>query len=254
MDKQKVDKLVTFDAISIAYGDHEVVSDVSFTVPAGTVTAIIGPSGAGKSSLLRTVNQLERLSAGTITVAGHEVRSDRELSKAQVLQLRRDVGMVFQSFNLFPHLTAIENVMLAQTHALGRSRAEAKSRALAELERVGLAEWADRKPRTFSGGQQQRIAIARALSLDPKLMLFDEPTSALDPELGWEVLTAMKALAADGMTMIVVTHEMHFAAEVADQVAFMADGRLVELAPARQLFDAPAHERTQRFLRVAADR
>lgn len=258
MDEQPrshpLEPLVAFESISIAYGSHEVVRDVSFDVARGSVTAIIGPSGAGKSSLLRTVNQLERLSSGRIVVAGHEVRSDRALTKREVLQLRRSVGMVFQSFNLFPHLTALENVVLAQMHALGRSRSDAEARAMTELERVGLASWAQRKPRTFSGGQQQRIAIARALALDPQLMLFDEPTSALDPELGWEVLTAMKELAAEGMTMIVVTHEMHFAAEVADQVAFMADGRLVELAPARQLFEAPEQERTQRFLRVAADR
>lgn len=254
MDEQPQRSLAAFESISIAYGAHEVVSDVSFEVPQGSVTAIIGPSGAGKSSLLRTVNQLERLSSGRIVVAGHEVSSDRALTKREVLHLRRDVGMVFQSFNLFPHLTALENVMLAQTHSLGRSRQEAETRGKKELERVGLADYADRKPRTFSGGQQQRIAIARALALDPKLMLFDEPTSALDPELGWEVLTAMKELAAEGMTMIIVTHEMHFAEEVADQVAFMADGRLVELAPARQLFKSPSQERTKRFLRVAADR
>ncbi|GAA2004091.1 amino acid ABC transporter ATP-binding protein [Brevibacterium samyangense] len=247
--------LVEMDSVSIAYGDKEVVHEVSLSVAQGEVMALIGPSGAGKSSLLRTVNYLEKPSNGRITVAGHVIEGGQAPKRRDLLALRRDVGMVFQSFNLFPHLSALDNVALAQVYSLKRSKSEARARAEIELERVGLPKaMHGRRPTTFSGGQQQRIAIARSLSLDPKLMLFDEPTSALDPELGWEVLGTMRELAATGMTMLVVTHEMHFARDVAEEVVFMADGRVVEQGPPEQIMTDPRHERTRQFLRVVLDR
>jgi polar amino acid transport system ATP-binding protein len=252
--------LLRLEDISISYRGHEVVHDVSLDVAPGEVIALIGPSGAGKSSLLRCVNFLEVPSQGTVYLEGRPVGSVQRRGRsvpanaAALAEHRREVGMVFQSFNLFPHLSAAENVMLAQVHSLGRSKAEARDRALKELAHVGLASHADAKPAKCSGGQQQRIAIARALAMDPKLMLFDEPTSALDPELGLEVLSTMRRLADEGMTMIVVTHEMHFAQDVADRIVFMADGRIVEQGPARQVMRRPQHERTKRFLAAVTDR
>jgi polar amino acid transport system ATP-binding protein len=242
--------LLRLEGICVSFGAGQVVSDVSLDVHSGEVIALIGPSGAGKSTLLRSINHLERPSAGRISLDGTPVGSGRRSLDA----LRRDVGMVFQSFNLFPHLTAVENVMLAQVHTLRRSRREARERALCELERVGLGDHVDKKPATCSGGQQQRIAIARALAMDPKVMLFDEPTSSLDPELGMEVLTAMRRLAEEGMTMLVVTHEMHFAEDVADRVIFMCDGRILEEAPPGRMFHSPEHARVRRFLHAVRGR
>jgi polar amino acid transport system ATP-binding protein len=254
------DPLLRLENISVSFHGHEVVRDVCLEVASGEVMALIGPSGAGKSSLLRCVNFLEVPSGGTVYLGGHPVgttrRGDRvaPASAKELAAHRRDVGMVFQQFNLFPHLTAQENVALAQVHSLGRSKPEATARARQELERIGLAEKADERPAKCSGGQQQRIAIARALAMDPKIMLFDEPTSSLDPELGAEVLAAMRRLADEGMTMLVVTHEMHFAEDVADRIVFMADGRIVEQGPAAELIREPRHDRTIRFLAAVRDR
>jgi polar amino acid transport system ATP-binding protein len=242
--------LLELDRVSVAYRHHEVVHEVSLEVGAGEVVALIGPSGAGKSSLLRSINFLEPPSSGRVLLEGREVGGDRRSLDA----LRREVGMVFQSFNLFPHLTALENVMLAQIHTLGVSKEEARRRAMEQLAHVGLESHARAKPAKCSGGQQQRIAIARALAMSPRLMLFDEPTSALDPELGAEVLATMRALAGEGMTMVVVTHEMHFAEDVADRVVLMADGRIVEEGPARQVMSDPQHPRTQKFLSAVRGR
>jgi polar amino acid transport system ATP-binding protein len=248
--------LLSLNNVDVSYGSTTVVHDVSIDVAPGEVIALIGPSGAGKSSLLRSINWLEPPSAGHITFDGatYHGRAEGGLAKRQLTELRRDIGMVFQQFNLFPHLSAVQNVALAQIHALGRSKSEAHDRAMAELARVGLGEFADKKPLKCSGGQQQRIAIARALSLDPKVMLFDEPTSALDPEYAMEVLLTMRRLADEGMTMLVVTHEMHFAEDVADRVIFMADGRVVEEGAAREVIRNPQHERTQRFLKAVRGR
>ncbi len=242
--------------ISITYGDLQVVHDVSVKIAKGEVVALIGPSGAGKSSLLRSVNLLEHPSSGEIHFEGQHINvvPGQRLKRKDLTTLRRKVGMVFQQFNLFPHLTALENVALAQVHSLGRNKQDARARARKELEHVGLGQLADRRPAQCSGGQQQRIAIARALALDPAMMLFDEPTSALDPEYAMEVLLTMRRLADEGMTMMVVTHEMHFAEEVADRVVFMAEGRIVEEGPSRQLIRAPRHERTQRFLAAVQGR
>ncbi|WP_458106613.1 amino acid ABC transporter ATP-binding protein [Arthrobacter sp. R3-55] len=246
--------LLSLENVCISYSDHQVVHNVNLKVAAGEVVALIGPSGAGKSSLLRSINYLEHPSNGTLRIGDRSISTAESPTKQDLIRLRKDVGMVFQSFNLFPHLTALENVMLSQVHALGRTKEEARTRGLKELRHVGLEEFADKKPNTCSGGQQQRIAIARALAMDPKLMLFDEPTSALDPELGIEVLNTMRRLAGEGMTMVVVTHEMHFAEEVADRIVFMADGRVVEENTSKELIRNPQHTRTQQFLRAVRDR
>lgn len=218
--------------------------------------AIIGPSGSGKSTFLRCFNHLQAPTSGSIVIDGvGAVRPGAKSAKsADLMRLRRKVGMCFQSFNLFPHLTAVENVMLAQVKALGRSKSDARKRSLKLLDRVGLSHRADVLPGKCSGGQQQRIAIARALALDPEIMLFDEPTSALDPELGVEVLTVMRELADSGMTMLVVTHEMHFAEDVADRLVFMADGRIVEEGKPSEILRHPSHERTRKFLSAVIDR
>ena len=237
-----------------SFGDHHVLKGVSLRVPEGSVTAMIGPSGAGKSSLLRCINLLERPDSGTIEVEGITVDASTRISDAQLRALRRNVGMVFQHFNLFPHKTVRQNVSLAQMRVLGRSRDEADVRSMQLLERVGLGNKADQYPSRCSGGQQQRIAIARALALDPRIMLFDEPTSALDPELGLEVLAVMRELAADGMTMVVVTHEMQFARSVSDDLVVMADGRIIEEGDPEQIFSDPSQPRTREFLRAVLDR
>ena len=248
--------VVEVEGLGMTFGAQAALTDVNLTVSTGEVVGIIGPSGSGKSTLLRCINHLECPTSGRVLLDGVPIADahGREPSPKELAALRRQVGMVFQSFNLFPHLTALENVMLAQVKVLGRSKAQARERALALLERVGISEKADVRPRRCSGGQQQRIAIARALALDPRLMLFDEPTSALDPELGMEVLAVMRELAAEGMTMIVVTHEMHFAEEVADRVLFMADGRVVEEGSPQEILRDPRHERTRRFLRAVLGR
>jgi polar amino acid transport system ATP-binding protein len=238
-----------------AYGKHEVLHDINVTMTEGEVLSIIGPSGAGKSTFLRCLNYLEVPTAGTITIGDATVDAGAKRPDRACLQrLRRVTGMVFQGFNLFPHLTVMENITLPQSKVLGRSREEAQAVAESLLTRVGLAAKSDEHPSRLSGGQQQRIAIARALALSPKVMLFDEPTSALDPELGLEVLAVMRDLADEGMTMIVVTHEMQFARDVSDRVMVMADGRVLELGPSQQVMTAPTHERTKKFLRAVLDR
>lgn len=236
------------------FGLHRVLTDVSFEMYAGEVIAIIGPSGSGKSTLLRCINQLEPPTEGRVTIGDVTIEAGRPPARRALVALRRRIGMVFQSFNLFPHMTVLENVSVAQVRTMGRSRAEADKRSIDLLGRVGLADKASQFPVRCSGGQQQRIAIARALALEPEIMLFDEPTSALDPELGLEVLAVMKELASSGMTMVVVTHEMHFAEEVSNRVLLMTDGNVVEEGPSAQVMRAPRHERAIRFLSAARGR
>ena len=237
-----------------SYGNQEVLKGIDLEVGAGEVVSMLGPSGSGKSTFLRCINHLESIDGGEISVNGQLVGYRRhggkkyELRPREVATARRDVGMVFQRFNLFPHRTAVENVMEAPVYVKGESRAAARAHALELLDRVGLAERAAAYPAELSGGQQQRVAIARALAMRPKLMLFDEPTSALDPELVGEVLEVMQGLAADGMTMIVVTHEIGFAREVCHRVVFMDDGVIVEQGSPGEVFGNPRHRRTQAFL------
>ncbi|XVU28327.1 amino acid ABC transporter ATP-binding protein [Actinoplanes sp. CA-054009] len=227
-----------------SFGKLEVLRGIDLKVEPGEVVCVIGPSGSGKSTLLRCVNLLEEPTAGSIKVAGVEVTDP----DTDIDEVRRGIGMVFQQFNLFGHLTVRENVTIAQRRVLKRGRAEANRIATANLDRVGLTEKAASYPAQLSGGQQQRVAIARALAMDPKLMLFDEPTSALDPELVGEVLAVMRGLAADGMTMLVVTHEMAFAREVASRVVFMDAGVIVEQGPPAEVFNKPREPRTREFL------
>ena len=226
------------------FGEREVIRGVSMTIEAGEVVCVIGPSGSGKSTLLRCINGLERYEAGRITVAGRIV----DPAHAAIRQVRTEVAMVFQRFNLFPHRTALENVVEGPIWVKREPRAEAMERGRTLLARVGLAGREDARPAQLSGGQQQRVAIARALAMRPRAVLFDEPTSSLDPELVGEVLGVMRSLAEDGMTMLVVTHEMAFAREVADRVLFLDGGVIVEEGPARQVLDTPRHPRTQDFL------
>jgi polar amino acid transport system ATP-binding protein len=232
-----------------SFGDLEVLKGIDFRVEEREVVCVIGPSGSGKSTLLRCINLLEEPTAGAVRIGDVEV-TDPELD---IDALRRRIGMVFQQFNLFPHLTVTENVTIAQRRVLRRSKAEAAQVAAKNLERVGLADKADAYPAQLSGGQQQRAGIARALAMGPELMLFDEPTSSLDPEIVGDVLAVMRGLARDGMTMIVVTHEMSFAREVADRVVFMDDGVIVEQGPPEQVIGQPSHERTRRFLARVLD-
>jgi polar amino acid transport system ATP-binding protein len=245
---------VMIDGVGKSFGGRRVLDDVTLHIPAGQVCAIIGPSGSGKSTLLRCINHLERLDSGTIRIGGeligYRLSGDRlyELSERQIARQRARVGMVFQSFNLFPHLTVLGNLVEAPVQILGQPRRQAEEKARALLAQVGLASRAGDWPQTLSGGQQQRVAIARALAMDPGVMLFDEPTSALDPELVGEVLQVMKNLARNGMTMVVVTHEIGFAREVADQLVFMEDGRIVESGDARDVIAAPRQARTAEFL------
>lgn len=251
--------LLRLEQISKSFGDHVVLNCVDLDVAGGEVVALIGPSGAGKSTLLRCVNLLETPTAGRIVLQGTAVGATRKgiwvpPPATELTRLRRRVGMVFQSFNLFPHLTALQNVVLGQVHTLARSKGESEERARDLLDRVGLLNKADSRPAQLSGGQQQRIAIARALALDPVLMLFDEPTSAIDPELGAEVLRVMRQVADSGMTMMIVTHEMHFAEDVADRVAFIADGGIMEQGPPSEILRHPQHQRTQQFLAAVLDR
>ena len=246
--------LVRLDAIRKSYGHHVVLDDVNLKLCAGEVMAIIGPSGSGKSTLLRCVNLLEKATSGRVTLAGVVIEAGQPVPRKELMQLRRAVGMVFQSFNLFPHLTVLRNICLAQERTMGRSRQEAEAVAMQLLKRVGLSDKATQYPSRCSGGQQQRIAIARALALDPQVMLFDEPTSALDPELGLEVLAVMRELAEGGMTMMVVTHEMHFAEHVSNRVLVMADGRIVEEGPSASVMRDPQSTRAQRFLSAVKDR
>ncbi|MGH8780458.1 amino acid ABC transporter ATP-binding protein [Paraburkholderia sp.] len=237
--------MIRVDSIHKSFGDQPVLKGVSLHVDAGEVVCLIGPSGSGKSTLLRCINGLETHDAGTISIEGVAVDAKSDAIHA----LRAQVGMVFQRFNLFPHRTALENVCEGPVYVKRETRAAARERARALLDRVGLAHRADAYPSELSGGQQQRVAIARALAMQPKAILFDEPTSALDPELVGEVLGVMRRLAADGMTMIVVTHEMGFAREVADRVCFLHDGTICETGSAADLFERPSHPRTRDFLR-----
>ncbi len=226
------------------FGDNEVLKGIDFHVDDGEVVCVIGPSGSGKSTLLRCVNRLEEPTSGTIVIEGVDI-TDPEVD---IDAVRSRIGMVFQSFNLFPHLTVLRNLTLAQQRVKGRSKDEAAEVARRNLEKVGLADRESAYPAHLSGGQQQRVAIARALSMDPDMMLFDEPTSALDPELVGDVLEVMRDLASEGMTMMVVTHEMGFAREVGDKLVFMDDGVIVEEGDPHEVLGNPQHERTQSFL------
>jgi polar amino acid transport system ATP-binding protein len=245
---------VEISNLSKRFGDHLVLDDISMSVKPGSVTALIGPSGSGKSTLLRCVNLLETPDGGSVTVGSQTIHAGQRVKDRDLLALRRQVGMVFQSFNLFPHFTVLRNVAFPQERILGRSREDAEARARVLLERVGLAEKADQHPTKCSGGQQQRIAIVRALALNPRVMLFDEPTSALDPEVGVEVLAVMRELADAGMTMIVVTHEMQFARDVSDHLVVMADGHIIEEGDPAEIMANPAEERTRRFLNAVLER
>jgi glutamate transport system ATP-binding protein len=238
------DALIEIERINKYFGKHHVLRDVSLTVDRGEVVTLIGPSGSGKSTLCRSVNRLEAIDSGTIRIDG----SDLPLEGKRLAALRSDVGMVFQSFNLFPHRTVLDNVTLAPRKVRKISRDEATSLAESLLDRVGLREHQNKLPAQLSGGQQQRVAIARALAMRPKALLFDEPTSALDPEMVQEVLDVITALAHEGMTMIVVTHEMGFARKVANRVVFMADGELVESAEPATFFESPRSSRARDFL------
>jgi polar amino acid transport system ATP-binding protein len=238
--------IVELDDVHLAFGKTEVLQGISFSVPKGGVTCIIGPSGAGKSTLLRCINGLVPIQKGTIRVAGHQVHALR--TDAERIALRKEVSMVFQQYNLFPHKTALENVMMAPVHVLREDPQEVRVRAVALLTKVGLQAKQDAYPGELSGGQQQRVAIARSLAMRPEVMLFDEVTAALDPETVKEVLNAIKQLAREGMTCILVTHEMRFARELADEVIFTDGGRIVEQAPPAELFDHPKQERTRAFL------
>lgn len=249
--------LVEITDLHKSFGDLHVLKGCSLEVAQGEVCVLVGPSGSGKSTLLRCINQLEQPTAGTVRIDGAlqgyqpEPLPDgrwQRLSNKEIAAQRSRVGMVFQRFHLFPHLTALGNVIEAPMQVLGTSRAQAEAEARELLDRVGLADRADHYPAELSGGQQQRVAIARAMAMNPELMLFDEPTSALDPELVAEVLTVLKDLARDGMTMVVVTHEMGFAREVADQVVFMDDGQIVEQGPPAQVIDHPRSERLKEFI------
>jgi glutamate transport system ATP-binding protein len=236
--------MIFMSGVDKHFGDLHVLRDINLEVDAGQVVVVLGPSGSGKSTLCRAINRLEPIDNGTIAIDGEELPAEGKALAA----LRADVGMVFQSFNLFAHKTILENVMLAPLKVRKASKADAEKKALALLERVGIANQKDKYPAQLSGGQQQRVAIARALAMDPKVMLFDEPTSALDPEMVQEVLDVMTGLAKEGMTMLVVTHEMGFARRAANRVLFMADGEIVEDASPETFFSAPNSDRAKDFL------
>ncbi len=246
--------MVLAEAVHKSFGRLEVLKGIDLEVRAGEVCCLLGPSGSGKSTFLRCINHLEKVDAGRLSVdgdlVGYRQQGGRllELKEAETARKRAEIGMVFQRFNLFPHMTALGNVVEAPIKVQGLDKRQAADRGRALLDRVGLSDKLDAYPAQLSGGQQQRVAIARALAMEPKLMLFDEPTSALDPELVGEVLDVMRGLAADGMTMVVVTHEMGFAREVADTVVFMDAGVVVESGSPQQVIDAPQHERTRSFL------
>lgn len=238
------DSMISIQHLLKCFGDNEVLKDVNIEIAKGEVVVVLGPSGSGKSTMLRCINLLEKPTGGHIFIEGKEITDP----KTDVNKLREHVGMVFQQFNLFPQLTALKNVMLAQRKVLKRSKEEAERIAHFELDRVGLGDRADYFPAQLSGGQQQRVAIARALAMEPHVMLFDEATSALDPELVRGVLDVMRSLAEEGMTMVVVTHEMQFAKDVADRVIFMEGGVVVEEGTPDEVFNHPKHERTKDFL------
>ena len=236
--------MIAFENVHKWYGDYHALADIHETVAVGEVVVVCGPSGSGKSTLIRTINRLEPIDKGRITVRGQDIHAPQ----LNLNVLRAGIGFVFQQFNLFPHLSALDNCTLAPVHLRKASPEEARQRALALLERVGLAHKANAHAGELSGGQQQRVAIARALAMQPHIMLFDEPTSALDPEMVGEVLSVMRDLARDGMTMVCVTHEMGFAREVADRIWFMDAGRVLERAPPEAFFDNPQHPRARQFL------
>ena len=238
------DNILEIRHLSKSFGTHEVLRDIDFDVKKGDVISIIGASGSGKSTLLRCVNLLETPTSGDILYHGENVTG----KSVNAAKYRSHVGMVFQSFNLFNNMTVLKNCMVGQMKVLGRSKAEAQEQAMRYLEKVGMAPYVNAKPRQLSGGQKQRVAIARALAMNPEVLLFDEPTSALDPEMVGEVLEVMQELAKSGMTMVVVTHEMGFAREVADRVLFMADGKLLEEGTPDEIFTHPKSERLQDFL------
>ena len=238
------EKIIEMAGLNKWFGDFHVLKDVDMSVNRGEVVVVIGPSGSGKSTLIRCINRLEEHQEGSITVDGTRLTDDVR----NIDQIRRETGMVFQQFNLFPHLTVIDNVTLAPIRVRKWKRSKAEERAMYFLEKVGIPEQAKKYPGQLSGGQQQRVAIARALTMEPKVMLFDEPTSALDPEVIGEVLEVMVNLAKEGMTMVVVTHEMGFAREVGDRVIFMDAGQIVEVGPPEHFFENPQHERTRGFL------
>jgi polar amino acid transport system ATP-binding protein len=246
--------MVKAESVHKSFGRLEVLKGIDLEVKRGEVMCVLGPSGSGKSTFLRCINHLEKINAGRLSVdgelVGYRQSGDKlyELRESEVARKRAEIGMVFQHFNLFPHMTALENVTLAPIRVKGVPRSDARNRGQQLLQRVGLGDKLDTYPVALSGGQQQRVAIARALAMEPKLMLFDEPTSALDPELVGDVLDAMRQLARDGMTMIVVTHEMGFAREVADEVVFMDEGVVVEAGPPASVLGSPRHERTRAFL------
>jgi polar amino acid transport system ATP-binding protein len=236
--------MIQFNDVNKWYGDYHALVDITETITKGEVVVVCGPSGSGKSTLIRTINRLEAIESGTITLDGQDIhRRDIDLNR-----LRSGIGFVFQQFNLFPHLTVLQNCTLAPVALRGTRPAQARERALALLDRVGLAHKAQAWPSELSGGQQQRVAIARALAMEPPLMLFDEPTSALDPEMVGEVLLVMRDLVRDGMTLVVVTHEMGFARDVAHRVLFMDQGRILERAEPHEFFNRPQHPRARQFL------
>ncbi len=236
--------MIVFDKVNKYYGDFHVLKTINLTINKGEVVVVIGPSGSGKSTLLRCINHLESITEGMLTVNGISV-SDK---KTNINKLRREIGMVFQHFHLYPHKTVLQNIILAPMKVLGQTKSQAKEIALKYLEKVGIADKAQSYPSQLSGGQQQRVAIARGLAMSPEIMLFDEPTSALDPEMIGEVLDVMKALAHEGMTMVVVTHEMGFAREVADRIVFMDQGQILEEATPAEFYENPKEERAQLFL------
>ncbi|MGW1468696.1 amino acid ABC transporter ATP-binding protein [Streptomyces sp. NPDC001493] len=240
----EADDLVVLSNVNKHFGALHVLQDIDLTIARGEVVVVIGPSGSGKSTLCRTINRLETIDSGSITIDGRPLPQEGK----ELARLRADVGMVFQSFNLFAHKTVLENVMLGQVKVRKTDKKAAEEKARTLLDRVGVGVQADKYPAQLSGGQQQRVAIARALAMDPKVMLFDEPTSALDPEMINEVLEVMQQLARDGMTMIVVTHEMGFARSAANRVVFMADGKIVEEATPDQFFSNPRSDRAKDFL------
>jgi len=238
--------MISFSKVNKWYGDYHALVDITAQVKKGEVVVVCGPSGSGKSTLIRTVNRLEEIQSGELTFDGRSVHAP--MSGNELNKLRSHIGFVFQSFNLFPHMSVIENVMFSPIRVSSMNKSQAREKALALLERVGLAAKATAYPAQLSGGQQQRVAIARALAMEPPAMLFDEPTSALDPEMVGEVLAVMRSLANDGMTMMCVTHEMGFAREVADCVWFMDAGSILEVADPQTFFKQPQHPRAQRFL------
>lgn len=242
-------EIIKVENLSKSFGTLEVIKDISFSVLQGEVLAIIGPSGSGKSTLLRSVTHLENVSGGTVTVSGQEMIKNGVYASPEVLRtICLKVGLVFQNFNLFPHFSVLRNISEAQIHVLSRSKTEANERSLKLLAKMGLSDKANSYPFELSGGQQQRVSIARALALDPEVLFFDEPTSALDPELTGEILKVIRNLAAEKMTMVIVTHEMSFARDVADRVIFMDAGVIVEQGKASELINNPQNERTRAFL------